>query len=74
PAQLDWPSNETTEVDKFNVMSYTINWTVVDYPAATIPVRPFTKADLDIGKELQSKPLNNWDKKNRDLCKLTSEA
>lgn len=62
-----------TEVDKFNVMSYTINWTTLDYPAATIPVRPFTKADLDVVNDLQTKPLNNWDKKNRDLCEFACD-
>ena len=41
---------------------------LLDYPAGTLPVRNFTKADKK--GEMKGEILGSWDKVNRALCKL----
>ncbi|EFW18828.1 hypothetical protein D8B26_005627 [Coccidioides posadasii str. Silveira] len=55
------------ELDRYNAVGYTSSWVLLDYPAGTIPVRNFNEADLDLGKEMDSKILTSWDKRNREL-------
>lgn len=56
------------EIDRYNAVGYTSSFVLVDYPAGTLPVRNFTEADLELGKEMDSKILSSWDKRNRELC------
>lgn len=55
-------------IDRYNGAGYTSSFVLLDYPAGTIPVRPFTQADIK--GELEGKPLGSWDKVNRNLCKF----
>ncbi|KAI1956252.1 hypothetical protein LOZ58_006516 [Ophidiomyces ophidiicola] len=55
------------ELDRYNAVGYTSSFVLLDYPAGTIPVRNFTEADLENGKEMDSKVLSSWDKRNREL-------
>lgn len=55
-------------IDRYNGAGYTSSFVLLDYPAGTIPVRNFTKADKK--GEMKSKVLGSWDKVNRALCKL----
>jgi amidase len=55
-------------VDRYNGVSYTSSFVLLDYPAGTVPVRMFEKKDME-GEMPNTKPLNNWDKANRELCK-----
>ena len=54
-------------VDRWNGVSYTSTFVLLDYPAGNLPVRDFKEEDL-IG-EVPGKVLGNWDKVNRELCK-----
>lgn len=56
------------EIDRYNAVGYTSSFVLLDYPAGSIPVRKFTEADLEVGKEMDSKILSSWDKRNRELC------
>ncbi|KAI5293166.1 hypothetical protein KEM52_005782 [Ascosphaera acerosa] len=53
-------------LDQFNANSYTMKWTALDYPAATVPVRKMAEGDLGLGKDVTGQPWNSWDKKNRE--------
>lgn len=54
-------------IDRWNGVSYTSSFVLLDYPAGTLPVRDFTKSDLE-GERSDDKPLGSWDKINRELC------
>lgn len=54
-------------IDRWNGAGYTSSFVLLDYPAGTIPVRNFTKADMK--GEMKGKPIGSWDKVNRELCK-----
>ncbi len=56
-------------IDKWNAVSYTSSMVLLDYPAATLPVRKFTSEDMQ-GEVPSSEPLGVWDKLNRELCKF----
>ncbi|KAI5296744.1 hypothetical protein KEM55_005669 [Ascosphaera atra] len=45
-------------IDRFNATSYCINWVLMDYPAASLPVRNMTEADLELGKEMDAPRTN----------------
>ncbi|KAH7071582.1 acetamidase [Paraphoma chrysanthemicola] len=53
-------------IDRYNGVSYTSSFVLLDYPAGVVPVRNFTKEDMK-GNLPKSKPLGNWDKINREL-------
>lgn len=55
-------------IDRYNGVSYTSSFVLLDYPAGTVPVRKFVKKDME-GELPKSKPLGSWDKVNRELCK-----
>ncbi|KAM5475476.1 hypothetical protein MauCBS54593_001165 [Microsporum audouinii] len=55
------------EIDRYNAVGYCSSFVLVDYPAGNLPVRKFTEQDLDTGKEMDSKVLSSWDKRNREL-------
>jgi Asp-tRNA(Asn)/Glu-tRNA(Gln) amidotransferase A subunit family amidase len=57
-------------VDRWNGVSYTSSFVLLDYPAGAIPVRDFKEEDLH-GEMADSKPLGSWDKANRELCMLS---
>jgi Asp-tRNA(Asn)/Glu-tRNA(Gln) amidotransferase A subunit family amidase len=52
-------------IDRYNGAGYTSSFVLLDYPAGTIPVRNFTKADKK--GEMKGKVLGSWDKANRAL-------
>jgi amidase len=56
-------------IDRWNGVSYTSSFVLLDYPAGTLPVRDFKKEDLK-GELTDTKPLGSWDKVNRGLCEL----
>jgi Asp-tRNA(Asn)/Glu-tRNA(Gln) amidotransferase A subunit family amidase len=58
-------------VDRWNGVSYTSSFVLLDYPAGTLPVRDITVEDLK-GEAHNGDPLGSWDKINRELCKLLS--
>ncbi|EKD19928.1 uncharacterized protein L3040_002391 [Drepanopeziza brunnea f. sp. 'multigermtubi'] len=53
-------------IDRWNSISYTSSFVLLDYPAGTLPVRDFDEADLK-GELADAKPLNSYDKVNREL-------
>jgi Asp-tRNA(Asn)/Glu-tRNA(Gln) amidotransferase A subunit family amidase len=55
-------------VDRYNGVSYTSSFVLLDYPAGVVPVRLFRKGDME-GKMERTEPLGSWDKANRELCK-----
>lgn len=55
-------------IDRWNGVSYTSSFVLLDYPAGTLPVRDFKHEDLK-GELSDSEPLGSWDKINRELCK-----
>jgi hypothetical protein len=57
------------ELDRYNATGYTSTFVLLDYPAGTVPVRPFVESDLELGKAMDAPTLGNWDKVNRTLCK-----
>ncbi|RFU24669.1 hypothetical protein B7463_g11673, partial [Scytalidium lignicola] len=52
-------------IDRWNSVSYTLAFNLLDYPAGVIPVRTLGKGDLT--DTMEGKGTNNWDKKNREL-------
>jgi Asp-tRNA(Asn)/Glu-tRNA(Gln) amidotransferase A subunit family amidase len=57
------------ELDRYNATGYTSTFVLLDYPAGTVPVRPFVESDLELGKAMDAPTLGSWDKVNRKLCK-----
>jgi amidase len=55
-------------IDRYNGVSYTSSFVLLDYPAGVVPVRMFEKNDMK-GEMEGTKPLGNWDRVNRELCK-----
>ncbi|KAI8932578.1 hypothetical protein NX059_010083 [Plenodomus lindquistii] len=53
-------------IDRYNGVSYTSSFVLLDYPAGTVPVRSFTRDDM-AGEMPATKPISNWDKANREL-------
>ncbi|KUJ21697.1 general amidase-like protein [Mollisia scopiformis] len=53
-------------IDRWNGVSYTSSFVLLDYPAGTLPIRDFKEEDLR-GELDNSKPLGSWDKINREL-------
>ena len=54
-------------IDRWNGVSYTETWNLLDYPAANLPVRLFNEDDIE-GEVSKGEPLSSWDRVNRDLC------
>ena len=54
-------------IDAWNTMSYTSSFVLLDYPAASLPVRNVEREDLEA--EMEGEVLGPWDKINRELCK-----
>jgi amidase len=57
----------TPAIDSWNTVSYTSSFNLLDYPAATLPIRPIRESDLSIETSDASKAQNGWDKYNRKL-------
>jgi amidase len=57
-------------LDRWNGVSYTSSFVLLDYPAGTLPVRDFNEADLE-GKLQNTEALGSWDKANRELCEFS---
>ena len=55
------------EIDRWNAVGYTSSFNLLDYPAGVVPVRDFTKNDLELGKAQGGKSLGSWDDRNREL-------
>ncbi|KAL1981638.1 hypothetical protein VTN96DRAFT_2352 [Rasamsonia emersonii] len=57
------------EIDRWNGVSYTSTFVLLDYPAGVIPVRTVTESDLqlELDDEKKKKVLGSWDKRNREL-------
>jgi hypothetical protein len=53
-------------LDRWNTSNYTSMWNLLDLPGGILPVRPFSEKDLQ-GEVPSSKPLNGWDKINREM-------
>jgi Asp-tRNA(Asn)/Glu-tRNA(Gln) amidotransferase A subunit family amidase len=56
-------------VDRWNGVSYTSSFVLLDYPAGVVPVRTFEEKDMK-GELPDTKPLGSWDKANRELCEF----
>jgi amidase len=56
-----------SSIDRYNGVSYTSSFVLLDYPAGVVPVRRFVKADMQ--GDVEGKELGSWDKANRELCK-----
>ncbi len=52
-------------IDRWNTVSYTAAFVLLDYPAAVVPIRSVTRADLE--EEMEGEVLGGWDKINRGL-------
>jgi amidase len=57
----------TPAIDTWNTVSYTSAFNLLDLPAATLPVRPIRKSDLNGKISDQSSAPNGWEKYNRKL-------
>ena len=57
-------------IDRWNSISYTCSFVLLDYPAATLPVRPVNQAELK--EEMKGEALGSWDRANRELCESSS--
>ncbi|CAI7606388.1 unnamed protein product [Penicillium pancosmium] len=55
------------QMDRYNAVGYTSTFVLLDYPAGTVPVRPFVESDLELGREMDAPVLGSWDKANRQL-------
>jgi amidase len=56
-------------IDKWNGVGYTSTFVLLDYPAATLPVRDFAESDMEDEMDPGLDVLGGWDKRNRELCK-----
>ncbi|KAK4556734.1 hypothetical protein LTR86_006305 [Recurvomyces mirabilis] len=59
-------------IDTWNTTNYTSAFNLLDVAAGVLPVRTFTEADTK-GDLPASKPLNGWDKINRELWESDRE-
>lgn len=55
------------EIERYNAAGYTSSWRLLDYPAATVPIREFETADLELGVPLEGQSISTWDERNRQL-------
>lgn len=55
------------EIDRWNTASYTSSFVLLDYPAATLPVRKMKASDLKGEIDTTTRPLSSWDEANRRL-------
>ena len=55
------------EIERYNAAGYTSSWTLLDYPAGTVPIRYIVEADLEHGKPQGGRVLSSWDERNRHL-------
>jgi Asp-tRNA(Asn)/Glu-tRNA(Gln) amidotransferase A subunit family amidase len=53
-------------IDRWNSTNYTSMFNLLDLPAGILPVREFVESDMQ-AEVPQSKPLNGWDKINREM-------
>ena len=53
-------------IDEWGGVGYTSSFVLLDWPAASIPIRRCTQADLE--EEVEGKILGRWDEGNRALC------
>ncbi|OCL14642.1 amidase [Glonium stellatum] len=53
-------------IDRWNSVSYTSSFVLLDYPAGVVPVRKFSAKDMQ-GEVVPTTPLSSWDKINREL-------
>lgn len=59
----------TPPIDRWNGVSYTSAYVLLDYPAGVVPVRTFNEDDLkrEWQSEAEKKVLNAWDRVNKGL-------
>jgi amidase len=55
-------------IDRWNSVSYTSSFVLLDYPAGVIPVRTFERKDME-GEMTTERTGGSWDRANRELCK-----
>lgn len=55
------------EIERYNAAGFTSSWTLLDYPAGTVPIRDFNEDDLELGKPQGGKVISSWDERNRQL-------
>ena len=55
------------EIERYNAAGYTSSWTLLDYPAGTVPIRDFVESDLELGHPQGGKVISSWDERNRQL-------
>ena len=53
-------------IDSYNTSNYTSLFNLLDWPCGVLPIRTFNEGELQ-GEVEGSKPLNGWDKYNREL-------
>ena len=53
-------------IDEWGGVGYTSSFILLDWPAASIPIRRCVQADLE--EEVEGKVLGRWDEMNRALC------
>jgi amidase len=56
-------------IDRWNGISYTSSFVLLDYPAGTLPIRDFVESDMN--GEVKGEPLSSWDKVNQELCEYS---
>lgn len=55
------------EIERYNAAGYTSSWTLLDYPAGSVPVRKFSDQDLELGHAFVGEAISSWDERNRQL-------
>jgi amidase len=55
-------------IDRWNSLSYTSSFVLLDYPAGVIPIRTFERKDME-GEMATAQSVGSWDRANRELCK-----
>ncbi|KUJ17404.1 amidase [Mollisia scopiformis] len=55
------------EIERYNAAGYTSSWTLLDYPAGSVPVRDFSAEDLELGQPQGGTTISSWDERNRQL-------
>ena len=54
-------------IDRWNTVSYTSAFVLLDYPAAVVPIRSVTRADIEEEMREEEGVLGGWDRVNRGL-------